>query len=64
MILNDATSEIYYARLTEEESTITVIAGLKEVIEDKGAFCAWYSESGKPFLAHAEAREGKSIPIA
>jgi hypothetical protein len=40
------TSEIYYAQLTEEESTLTVMAGLKEVIERKGVFCALYSDRG------------------
>ena len=38
VILDDATSEIYYAQLSEEESTLTVMAGLKEVIEHKGVF--------------------------
>ena len=49
VILDDATSEIYYAQLTEEESTLTVMAGLKEVIERKGAFCALYSDRGSHF---------------
>src|SRR5712691_7942159 len=33
VILDDASSEIYYAQLVEEESTVTVMAGLKEVIQ-------------------------------
>src|SRR5262249_53146577 len=33
VIMGDATSEIYYAQLVEEESTLTVMAGLREVIE-------------------------------
>src|SRR5215469_3232598 len=49
VILDDATSEIYYAQLTEEESTLTVMAGLKEVIESKGIFCALYSDRGSHF---------------
>jgi Homeodomain-like domain-containing protein len=49
VILDDATSEIYYAQLTEEESTVTVMAGLKEVIESKGVFCALYSDRGSHF---------------
>jgi transposase len=49
VILDDATSEIYYAQLTEEESTLTVMAGLKEVIEGKGIFCALYSDRGSHF---------------
>ena len=46
VILDDATSEIYYAQLVEEESTATVMAGLQEVIERKGVFCALYSDRG------------------
>src|SRR6266571_4918578 len=49
VILDDATSEIYYAQLVEEESTVTVMAGLKEVIERKGIFCALYSDRGSHF---------------
>ena len=49
VILDDATSEIYYAQLVEEESTATVMAGLKEVIEHKGVFCALYSDRGSHF---------------
>jgi transposase len=49
VILDDATSEIYYAQLVEEESTATVMAGLREVIERKGAFCALYSDRGSHF---------------
>ena len=49
VILDDATSEIYYAQLVAEESTETVMAGLKEVIERKGTFCALYSDRGSHF---------------
>ena len=49
VILDDATSEIYYAQLVEEESTFTVMAGLREVIERKGVFCALYSDRGSHF---------------
>jgi transposase len=49
VILDDATSEIYYAQLVEEESTLTVMAGLREVIERKGVFCALYSDRGSHF---------------
>ena len=38
VILDDATSEIYYAQLVEEESTRTVMSALREVIESKGLF--------------------------
>jgi transposase len=49
VILDDASSEIYYAQLAEEESTVTVMTGLKEVIESKGVFCALYSDRGSHF---------------
>jgi transposase len=49
VILDDATSEIYYAQMVEEESTATVMAGLREVIERKGVFCALYSDRGSHF---------------
>jgi len=49
VILDDASSEIYYAQLVEEESSLTVMAGLKEVIESKGVFCALYSDRGSHF---------------
>src|SRR5215470_8295236 len=50
VILDDATSEIYYAQLVEEESTMTVMAGLREVIEKKGLFCALYSDRASHFF--------------
>jgi transposase len=49
VILDDANSEIYYAQLVEEESTVTVMEGLREVIERKGVFCALYSDRGSHF---------------
>jgi transposase len=49
VILDDATSEIYYAQLVEEESTVTVMVGLRQVIERKGVFCALYSDRGSHF---------------
>ncbi len=49
VILDDATSEIYYAQLVEEESTVTVMAGLRAVVERHGLFCALYSDRGSHF---------------
>jgi transposase len=57
VILDDATSEIYYAQLVEEESTRTVMAGLREVIETKGLFCALYSDRGSHFFVTRKAGE-------
>jgi hypothetical protein len=50
VILDDATSEIYYAQLVEEESTMTVLRGLGEVIEQQGIFCALYSDRASHFF--------------
>jgi hypothetical protein len=58
VILDDANSEIYYAQLVEEESTVTVLAGLNEVIECKGLFCALYSDRGSHFWLTPKAGEG------
>jgi hypothetical protein len=39
VILDDATSEIYYAQLVQEETTATVMVALREVMERKGLWC-------------------------
>lgn len=57
VILDDATSEIYYAQLVEEESTKTVMEALKAVIETKGLFCALYSDRGSHFFVTPKAGE-------
>jgi len=57
VILDDATSEIYYAQLVDEESTRTVMAGLREVIEAQGLFCALYSDRGSHFFVTTKAGE-------
>jgi transposase len=57
VILDDATSEIYYAQLVEEESTRTVMSGLREVIETQGLFCALYSDRGSHFFVTPKAGE-------
>jgi transposase len=57
VILDDATSEIYYAQLVEEESTRTGMAALREVIETQGLFCALYSDRGSHFFLTPKAGE-------
>jgi len=57
VIMDDATSEIYYAQLVEEESTRTVLASLREVIEQQGAFCALYSDRATHFFLTPKADE-------
>lgn len=57
VILDDATSEICYAHLVEEESTATVMQGLREVIEQRGLFCSLYSDRGSHFFVTRKAGE-------
>ena len=59
VILDDATTEIYYAQLVKEESTRTVMAGLREVIEIQGLFCALYSDRGTHFFVTM--KEGEKV---
>jgi transposase len=57
VIMDDATSEIYYAQLVEEESTRTVLAALRQVIEQRGVFCALYSDRASHFFVTPKADE-------
>ena len=57
VILDDANSQIYYAQLVEEESTQTVMAALRAVIEKQGLFCALYSDRGSHFFHTPKAGE-------
>jgi len=50
VLMDDATSEIYYAQLVEQESTRTVLTALRAVIEQKGLFCALYSDRASHFF--------------
>jgi transposase len=70
-ILDDATSQIYYAQLVEEESTLTVMAALRAVIEQQGLFCALYSDrashffhtpkAGEPIEVHRPTQVGRAL---
>jgi transposase InsO family protein len=57
VVMDDATSEVYYAQLVEEESTATVMAGLRTVIEKQGVFCALYSDRASHFFLTPKAGE-------
>lgn len=54
-ILDDATSEIYYAQLVEEEGTRTLMPAVREVIEQQGIFCALYSDRASHFFVTPQA---------
>jgi hypothetical protein len=49
-VSDDATSRVYYAQLVEEESTATVMAALKAVVETQGVFCSLYADRGSHFV--------------
>jgi transposase len=57
VILDDSTSEIYYAQLVEEESTRTVLRALREVVEAEGLFCSLYSDRASHFFLTPKAGE-------
>jgi transposase len=57
VVMDDATSEIYYAQLVEEESTRTVMDGLRDVIRKRGIFVALYSDRGSHFFVTPKAGE-------
>src|SRR3954463_200968 len=43
-------AKIYYAQLVEAESTRSVMAALREVIETRGVFCSLYSDRAGHFF--------------
>jgi transposase len=57
VVLDDATSEIYYAQLVEQESTCTVLGALRAVVENRGLFCALYSDRASHFFLTPKAGE-------
>jgi len=57
VVMDDATSEVYYAQLVEEESTRTVLLALRAVVARKGLFCALYSDRASHFFLTPKAGE-------
>jgi len=57
VVLDDATSEVYYSQLVEEESTPTVMRALREVVERRGLFCSHYSDRASHFWLTPRAGE-------
>src|SRR5436190_9835326 len=54
-ILDDATSEGYYAQLVDEEGTRTLMPAVREVVEERGIFCALYSDRASHFFVTPKA---------
>jgi hypothetical protein len=57
VILDDATSEIYYAQLVESESTRSIMRALREVVETRGVFCTLYSDRAGHFFVTPQAHQ-------
>ena len=57
VILDDATSEIYYAQLVEAESTRSMLSALREVVQARGVFCSLYSDRAGHFFITPRAGE-------
>ena len=57
VILDDATSEIYYAQLVEAESTRSMLRALREVVETRGVFCTLYSDRAAHFFVTPHAHQ-------
>ena len=57
VVLDDANSEVYYARFVPEETTLTMMAGLRAVIEEQGLFCTLYTDKAGHFTT---TRTGRS----
>ncbi len=57
VILDDATSEIYYAQLVEAESTRSILGALWEVVKTRGLFCSPYSDLAGHFFVTPRAGE-------
>ena len=50
VLMDDANSEVYSGYLVAEEGTLTVLQGLKEVLETQGTFCSLYTDRGSHFF--------------
>jgi transposase len=50
VIMDDATSEIYYAQLVEDECTRSVLTALRHVVENQGWFASIYSDRAGHFF--------------
>src|SRR5262249_13337479 len=57
VILDDATSEIYYAQLVEQESTRTVMAAIRHVVHTEGWVSSLYSDRASHFFRTPKAGE-------
>ena len=59
VVLDDATTEVYYACLVPQESTQSTMEALKAVVEAQGLFCALYTDRASHFMT---SRGGRHNP--
>jgi transposase len=57
VILDDATNEVYYAQLVDDECTRTVLAAIRDVVQRQGLFCALYSDRASHFFITPKAHK-------
>jgi transposase len=50
LILDDATNEVYWAELVEEEDTRSTLRAVRGVVEKQGLFCSLYTDRGSHFF--------------
>jgi transposase len=55
--MDDATSEVYSMLLVEEEGTASTFLALREVIGERGLFCALYTDRGSHYFLTPKAGE-------
>lgn len=53
--MDDATSEHYSMFFVEEEGTRSSLQGVKDLIEQRGLFCSFYSDRGSHYWHTPEA---------
>jgi transposase len=57
-VVDDADTDGYYAQLVEQETTLTVMSALRQVVEEKGLFCSLYTDRGSHFFHTPKAGGG------
>lgn len=50
VIMDDATSEVYWAELVQQEDTASVLRGLRAVVQSRGVFCSLYTDRASHFV--------------
>lgn len=58
VMLDDATSEILYARFFEQEGTLPTLDAIKTVLQKHGRFCELYTDRGSHFCNTTSASKG------